>query len=260
MQKSDYSKKDIVAALAELGVKKGDNLFIHSNLGFFGRLEGAQKPVDYYNAFKKAIFSVIGEEGTVVVPTFSYSYCNKKVFDKNATMGVGGLFAESLRLDSSAVRSTDANFSVAAIGENARFFTDHSPEHSFGKNCFWERFLKKNGKICNFNFDSGSTFIHYVEKLLKVSYRYDKAFPGVSLEDGKRVEKTFYHFVYDLNKPNNAPDFAKFDKKAKELGVAKTRNLGRGQIVLITAFDALEFISSELKNNPAFLITGSKIE
>ena len=36
--------------------------------------------------------------------------------------------------------------------------------------------LLKKGKICNINLDSGSTFIHYFERKLKVNYRYDKTF------------------------------------------------------------------------------------
>jgi aminoglycoside 3-N-acetyltransferase len=260
MERYDYSKEDIVRALTKVGIKKNDSIFVHSNIGFFGQLKEATTKESYYYIFKEAIFEVIGEGGTLVVPTFSYSFCKKEIFDKEKTKSVCGFFSEMVRKDPQSLRSDDANFSVAAVGKNAEYFTKNAPPHSFGKNSFWERFLKCNGKFCNFNFDAGSTFVHYVEKLLNVPYRYDKKFPGKSIINGKAEERVFYHFVYDLTKPNNGPNFEKFDKRAKELGIAKTANLGKGQIVSITARDVVELIKREIQKDPAFLIKGSRIE
>ena len=121
---------------------------------------------------------------------------------------------------------------------------------------FWEKFLKSNGKFCNFNFDSASTFIHYVERSLEVSYRHDKPFHGLIINNGIKQKRVFYHFVYDLDKPFNAPDFPKFDRKARESGLIKTSNLGRGQIVSISATDVFELIRKGFAEDPAFLIKG----
>lgn len=256
MKTYDYAKKDIVNALIGVGLVKGDNIFIHSNLGFFGRPQGIDKKGELCSMFKNAIFEVIGIEGTIVVPTFSYSFCNGEIFDKLNTESVCGIFSEYIRQEPEAIRSDDANFSITAIGKNSNYFTIESPQYSFGKNSFWERFLNVNGKICNFNFDSGSTFIHYVEKVLTVPYRYDKLFKGISVVSGKRLEKSFYHFVYDLSKHNDEPDFVKFDKKAKELGLSRVSNLGRGQITCVTARDAFNLIKIEIREHPDFLIKG----
>ncbi len=254
--KHDYSKDGIISALKELGVRKGDNLFMHSNIGFFGRLGDAASQEDYYRIFKEAILEVIGSEGTMAVPVFSYSFCRGSVFDIDETPGVCGFFSEMLRKDPSAARSADANFSIAAIGANSVFFTGDAPEHSFGKGSFWDKFLQKKGKICNFNFDAGSTFVHYVEKSIGVNYRYDKAFKGVSKRNNVEKEEVFYHFVYDLGKPGDAPEFTKFHRKAVESGLAKTANVGRGQIVLVSAEDTFKLIEAEIPVNPFFLRKG----
>ena len=172
---------------------RSDNVFIHSNLGFFGKLQDAITKDDYCMAFKESIFDVIGYDGTLAVPAFSYSFCNNEVYDKTKTIGIRGMFSEFIRNDTKALRSDDANFSIVAIGKNADYFTKNAPSYSFGPDSFWERFLKHDGKICNFNFDSGSTFIHYVEKLLKVNYRYDKGFRGKSIINGKEYDGIYYH-------------------------------------------------------------------
>ena len=254
--KNTYTQEDIENALRQIGLVKGDHIFTHSNVGFFGILEGAETENDYYRIFKAAIFNVIGSEGTMIMPTFTYSYCWKKFYNKKTSPSECGLLPEMMRLDPEAFRSDDANFSIVAIGNLAEYFIRNPPINSFGPDSFWERFLMKNGKIVNFNFDSASTFFHYVERVLKVPYRWDKKFPGISIIDGKEVKGEYYHFVYDLEKPNHVPEFTKFHKRAEELGYVKKVNLGRGQIISITARDTFDLIKKELKTNPSFLIVG----
>lgn len=257
MNDYDYTEEDISEALSKVGISKGDSILIHSNIGYFGKLKGASDKEGYCQSFKRAIFKVIGIDGTLVVPTFSYSFCNNQVFDVKKTPGVGGMFAEFIREDPESLRSEDANFSVVAIGKNAKYFTENAPEHSFGKNSFWERFLNKNGKLCRFNLDPDyNTFIHYVEKLLNVSYRYDKLFKGKSILDNQEEERTYYHFVRDLDKDEHISNLVRLDETAKKLGLLKLENLGRGQIISMTAKDTLEIIKNEIKKNPYFLVKG----
>ncbi|MBI5227915.1 AAC(3) family N-acetyltransferase [Candidatus Micrarchaeota archaeon] len=260
MAEPDYSYGEIVDALRAVGISAGNDIFIHSNIGFFGKLEEVASPLDHYNIFKKAIFSVIGKDGTLIVPTFSYSFCKGEFFDPKNTKSVCGFFSEMVRMDPEAQRSNDANFSIAAIGKKASYFAEDPPEHSFGPGSFWDKFLKVQGKICNFNFDSGSTFIHYVEKTLKVPYRYDKAFPGTMLINGNKINCQFYHFVYDLDKPNNGPNFTKFDRITKDRSIARIAKLGKGTILSISAQDCFDLVKAELAKDPALLIKGTKIE
>ena len=256
MNKYDYTVQNILDSLKQVGLKKGDSIFTYSNLGFFGKLKNAETSEDYCAAFRDAIFKIIGNEGTLVVPAFSYSFCNSTRFNVSSTPSVCGMFSEYIRNDAQSKRSNDPNFSISAIGESAEYFTQDCQPHSFGKDSFWERYLKKNGKFCNFNFDSGSTFFHYIEKLLNVRYRYDKEFKGFLKLNNRYAEKIFVHFVYDKEKPENGPDFEKFHKKAIELKKAKISNLGKGQIVCISAKNTFDLIKNEIISNPNFLIKG----
>jgi len=140
MKKYDYVEKDIFNSLQSIGLKEGDSIFIHSNLGFFGRLKSAKNQEDYCNSFLNSFKKILGESGTIVVPTFSYSFCNKKYFDINNTMGICGMFSEYLRDLPESTRSEDPNFSITAIGKNAKFFTEKPTENSFDKNSFWSIF------------------------------------------------------------------------------------------------------------------------
>jgi len=257
MEKFDYTKQDIVNALLKVGLQKDDNVSSQSNLGFFGKLKDSSDKDSYCNAFKEAFFEVIGPQGTLVVPTFSYSYCWNKIYNKADTLSTCGIFSEFIRNESNSFRSDDPNFSYTAIGKNAEYFTKDCPPNPFGKDSFWERFLLKNGIICNLNFYAAASFTHFVERELKVPYRFDKPFEGKSLINGKLEKRIFYHFVRDDKNPEVYPEFRKFDKKAKQLGLAKVANLGRGQVVSISVKDTFELIKKEIIKNPNFLIKGS---
>lgn len=260
MQQSDYNRDEIITALRACGIRDGDVLFTHSNIGFFGRPESVHGPEEVYNLFKEAVFSIIGDGGTWIAPAFSYSFFRKQVFDPAHTPSTMGMLSEMMRKDPEAVRSLDPNFSVVAVGKDADYFVRNAPAHSFGKDSFWDRFLLRNGKICNFNFDAGSTYVHYVERSLAVPYRYDKAFVGTIVHNGEREERTVYHFVHSLEIPGDAADFSALDAISKKSGKAKIADLGRGKVLVIGARDTYKLIEDELKKNEKFLcVSGQKV-
>ena len=250
----EFTQNDIINALRELGIKNGDHIFIHSNIGFFGKLTNTKNENDLYLAFKNALHEVVGAEGTVIHPTFSYSFCKGQDFDPAITPGICGMLSEMARQDADYTRSHDPNFSIVASGKLAEFFTEKPDNYSFGKDSFFARFMKKGGIFVNLNFDAASTFVHYAEREADVSYRWDKPFEGNIITKEKSEKTTFYHYVRDLEKPEHAPVFTKFDAKAKQLNLAKTVNLGRGQIVSISAKDTFELIQKTLKTEPDFLL------
>ena len=254
----DYTKKDIVNALDRVGLQKGNIVFLQSNLGFFGKLKDCNNKEELCMIFKNSIFDVIGTSGTLVVPTFSLSFCNSQTFDKKTTPSVEcGIFSEYIRMLPNSCRSNDANFSVCALGAKAEILTKNVPEHSFGENSFWGRLLKKDGKLCRFNTSPDyNTFVHHIEKKLNVPYRYDKEFEGTSIINGKRIKEKFIHFVRDLKNEERLPDLSRLEQRAKEIGVLKISNLGKGQIILINSKKVDEIIIKEIKKTPNFLIKG----
>jgi aminoglycoside 3-N-acetyltransferase len=255
----DFTRSDIVRTLKKIGIQNGDSVFVHSNIGFFGKLKNADTSEEYCASFKDAMFEVIGENGTLIVPTFSLSYCNNQIFDKQTTKSFEcGIFSEFIRESENSKRSDDANFSIAAIGAKADWFTKDVSHYSFGTNSFWERLWKDNGKICRFNMSPDyNTFIHFVEKKLNLKYRYDKEFSGISIVNNKKIENKYYHFVHDLKKNSHLPDLTKLDKKCKELGLVNSEDLGKGQIVVVSTKDVYNIINKEITNNENFLIRGT---
>ena len=257
MSNYDYTKNDIIDALLSVGITEGDNLFLHSNIGFFGILKEASSKDDYCKSFKNAILKVIGNNGTLIVPTFSYSYFNNELYDVNNTSTNCGIFAEYILKEPQSLRSDDPNFSISSIGKNSKIFTTNLPNHSFGKGSFWDKFLQVNGKLCRFNLNPNfMTFIHFVEKLLNVSYRYDKAFNGTSLINHKKVCTTYYHFVRDLTNSEHETDLTRLEKLSIKNNITKVSKLGRGKIVCTDSTPLLDIIRREITKKPSLLIKG----
>ncbi|MHA7733141.1 AAC(3) family N-acetyltransferase [Nitrosopumilus sp. S6] len=259
MKKShDYTKEDIILSLKKSGLQKGDSIFLHSNLGFFGKLKDGNDIGTLCKIFEESIFEVIGDKGTLIVPTFSLSFCNNQVYDKKNTPSIEcGIFSEYIRKKEDSKRSDDANFSVCAIGCKSDILTSNVPEQSFGKNSFWDRLLKEDGKICRFNMSSDyNTFVHLIEKKMNVSYRFDKEFSGYSIENGKEVKKKSIHFVRNLDDEETLPYLKRLDQKLEGMGLLNITNLGKGQIISSDTKDIEKIILQEIEKNPQFLIKG----
>ena len=253
MSKAEFTRADIDQALSTLGLKTGDVIFSHSNIGFFGRPVGVKSAEEASALFLDAIRERIGAAGTFVVPTFTYSFPNGEVYEPASSPSKMGLLAEYVRRRQEALRSLDPIFSVAAIGARAAELVSDLPENSFGPDSFFERFLKADGRILNLNFDAGSTFIHYVERELRAPYRFDKTFTGRIRVDGVERPGRATIWVRYLSDDSLAAAFEGFDEAARAAGAFRTVALGRGQMGVISARDCLDIVKKTLTHRPWFL-------
>lgn len=249
-----FNSRDLQRTLDSLPIESGDLLFIHSNLGFFGRQEEARsESFALCEMFFDAIMEKIAPTGTLVVPTFTYSFQLKKIYDPSEPIQTMGIFSEWIRCHPDASRSMDPCYSVAAIGSSAISLIKELPSNSFGNNSFFDRFYKSSGKILNMNFDAGSTFIHFVERQLSVPYRFDKTFHGLIKKDGVLSPSSSTIWVRYRSDDALQFDSKPFSNLAHSKGLFHQHPLGRGQIGLITAHDTYQLIHDTLPMRPLFL-------
>ena len=211
-----FNRRTLADAIREVGVRAGDVVFSHSNIGYFGFPEEGRTPQVVFDVILGAFRDVIGPAGTLVVPTFTYSFTKREVFDPAASPSTCGAFTEMLRKHPDAKRSEDPIFSVAAVGARADELTADAPEECFGPGSFWDRFLAADGGVCNLNFDSGSTYLHYIERLLNVPYRFQKEFVGTVRKNGVETRRQAIYFVRDMADADTAAAFEPFDQFARE--------------------------------------------
>ena len=255
MGRFDYTYEDLVNAIKRIGITKGDNIFIHSNIGFFGRMENATSVDTLCGSYITALKETLTEEGTFVLPTFSYSFCHGEVFNPVKTKSDCGILTMYSLHQRDIIRSLDPNFSVVSWGKHAVFYTKNPAHESFGKDSFWERLLSTGGKIVCMNFDCGSTFVHYVERCASVSYRYNKAFNGkFEFDDGTSFRDYAVHYVHDGG--TDEPYFGRLDKKCRQAGICKITNLGKGTMLSMDIKEYFDLIMQTLQVEPRFLTVG----
>lgn len=251
MNVEHYKTSEIAPALRAAGLKRGDSVYAQSNLGLFGVCEDARASEAVCGAFLQAFLEVLGPEGTLIVPTYTYSACHGERFDPASTPSSMGVFAEYVRSRPEALRSCDPIFSVAALGPKARFYTENPSEKSLGPNCFFERLHRSDGMLCCLNFVGWTTFIHYVECSLQVAYRYSKTFTGEVLVNGVWEKRRAAHFVVD----GEANKFT--SRRLHPLclagGITQTAPLGGGTVFVEHAPALYDFIREQLKTRPRLL-------
>ena len=253
-----YHRAALVAGLRAVGLEDGQVVFCHSNIGLFGiPREGNRREVAD-RVVLEAFREVLGPEGTLVVPTYTYSFCKGEAFDPDQTPSTCGAWTEFVRRQPGARRSHDPIFSVAALGARAEELTRDVPEECFGPGSFWERLLLADGTICNLNVWVISTFIHYVEKRLGVPYRFDKLFPGVFSIQGRRRKGAAIFFCQDLSNPDTRVATEEFDRLALQSGRARRAEVGRGYVTAISAADTARLIEDTLPTHPWFLLEAGR--
>ena len=107
---ADYQQ--IREDLSALGLRKGDAVLIHSSFKSMGAVEGGiQTLVD-------ALLSVIGDTGTLIVPTLTFVEVSaeNRVFDYLGSVSCVGAVSEFVRQMDGAKRSINPTHSCAAIG------------------------------------------------------------------------------------------------------------------------------------------------
>jgi len=186
-----------------LGVKKGDIVLVHSSLSQLGWTVGG--PVSVIDA----LISVLGEEGTLIMPSFSSGntnpdgwqyppvpkeWCpiireNMPAFhvDKTPTRAMGTI-AETFRKYPGVVRSDHPVSSFSAWGKHARYITqNHKIESDLGDGSPLARIYKLDGKVLLLGVNhSSNTSIHLAEYRSEYKDKYFKVNGSSMIIDGKR--------------------------------------------------------------------------
>ena len=253
MSRFNYTSNDIINALKKVGLKKGMDIFVHSNLAYFGKPIFKLNLKNIDNFFLKQIKKIIGKNGNIVVPTFTYSYCNNQTFNPAQINKKMGKFSEVVQLDENSKRSYDPLFSVSVIGNKANYYTELKDKNCFGEKSFWAKFLENDGQILGLNFGIACTIFHHFEWLVKVPYRFEKKFIGKTKLKNKKIITESIFFCRDLKNKYSLGNFIPIERDAFKHKIKKLSPLGKGYISLSSSQKALKLFKKQFKKNNYYL-------
>jgi aminoglycoside N3'-acetyltransferase len=185
------TREQVIASLKATGIAPGDGLMVHSALQFLGRPAGGA------GMYLTALQSVIGNSGTVVVPTFNFDFCHGAPFDPDQTPSKGmGAFSEWVRRCPDAHRSHHPMQSVAAIGRYAEDLAGRDTPSAFDDQSPFDRMLALDFKLLLLGAEiQAVSMVHYSEQRAHVPYRYWKDFSGKVKIDKHWEDRTYRMFV-----------------------------------------------------------------
>lgn len=248
-----YTREDVQAAIRATGVNPGDSVFVHSNLQYFGKLSAGVDRAEYLSAFVQAIRDAVGPSGNILMPTFSYTFCNRQDFDPARAPSTVGVLTEFFRAQPGVKRSLDPIFSVAASGPDQDYFTAIGQD-CFGKDSIFEKLYDRNATLVFIGETLDITYMHFVEQRFGVPYRFIKKFRGKIKIAGKFEECVFDYNVRKLNDTAGGYDFEKIAGSLRRRGVLRESPLGYSKVQSVGAVDAFNVLTEELETDVTFLI------
>ncbi len=243
-----------------MGVKNGDIIFSHVGMGFLGYPKEGKTLEDMFKVISSALLEALEPDGTLLVPTYSYSFCKGEPFDVQATPSTVGYFTERFRQLPQAKRSAEPIFSVAGIGPAVDKLFANLPSTCFGPDCLYDRLVKADASICNIGVGFRyATFVHYAEEACKVPYRFKKEFTGNIISNGVASPASFtYYARTGVDDATTFPDLRKLEKEARSRGYCKSQPVGKGEVTTISCRNLLQLCKEGIKKDPWYLAKGQK--
>ncbi len=251
-----YDGVALASALRRLGIGTADTLMIHSALFSLGPWQNRHADVpDAASGAYHSIREVIGPEGTIVVPTFTFGFCHGEVFDQPKTPSVNmGVFSEYIRKLPDSYRSFHPMQSVAAIGPKACLICSPDTPSAFDEAGPFSHLLKVDAILLLLGVSlMAASILHYAEERAAVPYRYWKNFDGPYVRDGKPSHEQYRMFVRDLElDPQN--DVAPLEMELRAAGRLRREGVGSGWVEACRCRDYMSAAIDGLRRDPYWLV------
>jgi aminopeptidase-like protein/aminoglycoside N3'-acetyltransferase len=254
--KTDYCWIDLSNSFRQIGLSTGDIVFFQVSHQTLGAMGCASSQEEVCRLLLAAMREVIGSEGTVLLPAFSFSFTQNEDFDPRHTPAISGTWSSSIefleyfRRLPKVVRSDDPILSVAGLGPMAEKLLTRLPNTCYGKDCLYERLLNVGSKICGIGVNlAEAPFLHYVEETVGVPFRYKKLFTGRITQNGTPAKRGWVSTV-PIQVTNGVPDGARLEQVARSEGRCRTAKVGLGEVVSIDCRSFYELINREIARDP----------
>ncbi len=248
-----FTVERLISDLRTLGLREGDTVLVHSSLSSIGYVSGGA------HAVVLALLEVIGEAGTLVVPTHSGDLSDPRhwqnppvpefwlptirasmpAFDTRLTpLRNMGAIPEVVRHVPGALRSAHPAVSFCAVGPNARFIVEgHGLEFGFDESSPLARLYDLDAMILLLGVGHDrNTSLHLAEFRTHRAHQVIEEGAPIIVE-GERVWKTFTTLDY------NTDDFEECGVAAAATGIERVANVGAATARLLSQAQLVDFAS-----------------
>lgn len=248
-----WRRDAVLERLKAVGAADCKILFVHTDL-LFGRPDRALGRKGYLEALYEIFLAL--HVPTLVFPAFSYSFANGEDYDVRRSRTSMGALIEYIRTRPEARRSLDPLLSLAVVGERTDLAAGGPGDHSFGPDSGFAR-LHQAGDVkflfFGAEFAEHFTYVHYIEKVLEVPYRFDMSFTGnITGYDGRTFRHTHAIHTQCGGVKLKSVEFLKRELTAA--GLLKVERLGDGELACISEETIFQEVAGRIQKNPFSLV------
>jgi aminoglycoside 3-N-acetyltransferase len=249
----EIGSNDLLAILQQFKADQCDVLYIHSSM-HFGLPNIKLGRTALLEAFADILYKL--NVPTIIMPSYTFSFCNAEVFDREKTASSMGALNEYLRTRHNWTRSCDPLMSNILFGKEQSLITNIG-KNSVGRDSTFD-LLAKSSLNVKFLFMGPRvhdcfTYMHYLEDVKKVPYRYDFEFSGTIINGQRTYEDRYKLFIRD--DCVSAGGGAKiYENILIERGLAKFQFVGGGAVTVLDLESAQETYLDLLEMSPNFYI------
>jgi len=260
MERKIVLKQDILTALENAGVCKGQTIMVHTSLSSLGFVCGGAQIVI------EALMESVGMDGTIMMPTQSWKNLdptagvhweepeewwqiirdNWPAYDKDITpTNTMGAVAEMFRKWPKTLRSDHPARSVAANGKYAEHLTrGHDLSNIFGEGSPIAKLYELDGYVLliGVGYDK-NTSLHLADVRANYPGKHNSTEYSALLENGKRVWKEYSTLYVD------GEDFEKIGEAFEKECLVQKASLGNGMITLMKQKELVDFATKWIEEN-----------
>ena len=191
VNKMKLDKNYIKEQLIKVGLKKGDSVLVHSQLLKVGIPE--EDVFDLGKYYLDIILEIIGDDGELVLPAFTYSYCKNKVFSPLKDMSSVSSLANTCIRNHIGYRLLDPIFSYVIVNPESaeQRFSNVSFDLENGMAGYLS---KKNAKYLMIGDLIYFTLLLACEQQLHTYNRFMKKFSGITKINDTEIHSDCYYY------------------------------------------------------------------
>lgn len=245
-------KEDIKDGLKRCGVKKGQNILVHTSLKSFGFVVGGAETIIC------SLLETVGEDGTIMMPSQTWKNLDPEIgvhwevpekyydmirenwpaYNKDITPAIGmGCVAELFAKWPGRKRSDHPARSFAAVGKNAQYLTEnHDIKNIFGEGSPLSKLYDLDGYVLllGVGYNKNTSF-HLAETRAEYKNKHESTQHSAVLVDGKRK-----WISYDTLEVDDSDFIEMGEAFEKEYDVKKVK-IGNCDARLIRQRDVVDF-------------------
>ncbi|MDP1834736.1 MAG: AAC(3) family N-acetyltransferase [Chlamydiales bacterium] len=241
---------DLTKALEQIGTGP---MLLHVDMLNIGMLDGLKNRSKMCEEYENVLEELLANR-EFILPTFNYDFCKNGIYDVHNSPSQVGALTDHYRKKywHQRTRTPVFNFCV----RNKKNFTLEAVENCFGEHSIFAQLVKSDGIVAFLGADfSSTTFIHHVEELSDVTYRFHKVFDGTIVDGDKRTHAKLIYRVRPLEPPDAVVyDWPRLQVELEAKGLLHTYEVGNGVLRYYRAAAVGAFWITKVFQNPTYLL------